>query len=289
MKHILLAATALAMLSGAAYAQSSTSGSASTTTVNTQSGSTSQSVSNPRVNVIGNPIGNGASSSYSGSRSASNSHSNSRSAAVGNTTNVTIDTYAGVQGSGNSRSASASRGAGSTGTGGGGSTGTTGATDPAGDPTYGVNYSGSYTVRNTPEVIPPNVVGGNPCSVGASGGMALAGFGIAAGGTWADRQCERRQQAALLFNIGKQKAAVALMCQDDNVRNALRMAGEGCPADIAAAAPPPVAAAPVPVAAAPAAPAARVMPVAAKPARPDWCDTASAAELRRHSECDIRS
>ena len=93
------------------------------------------------------------------------------------------------------------------------------------------NYSGSYTVRNTPEVIAPNVSGGNPCAVGASGGVALPGFGITAGGTWADKACERRQQAALLFNMGEPMVARELMCQDEQVRKAMLSGGKPCVAD----------------------------------------------------------
>jgi hypothetical protein len=190
---------------------------------------------------------------------------------VGNRSNIVVNTYAGVDGSGNSAStARASTGAGGSGA----------AADPAaGDPAYSINYSGGYSLHNVPEVIPPNVVGGNPCAVGASGGLAVSGFGIAGGATWADKQCERRQQAALLYNIGKPRAATELMCQDDNVRAALRVAGEPCVADQMQQ---PAARATAPVVAAPVA-----VPVTAKKARPEWCYTASPAELRRHTECDV--
>jgi hypothetical protein len=231
MRHILLAATALAMLSGAAYADNSTSNSHSTATASNRSASTSRSA------AIGN---------------------------VGNSSNININTYAGVD---------------SSGSGSGSSSATTAATDPS----YGISYSGGYTVRNVPEVIPPNVVGGNPCSVGASGGMSVAGFGIAGGATWADKQCERRQQAALLFNIGKQRAATELLCQDANVRAALRVAGEPCAADAA----PVAVAAPAPVAQA--APAVIEPPAPATPTRPEWCWTTGPAELRHHAECNVKS
>lgn len=261
MRALLLAATALALLGGSAYAQTSNSGSNSTTTVNTSSGSQSSSVSNPRVNVIGNPIGNGASSSTSGAKSTSSSRSNSRSAAVGNVTNV----YAGYTGTTTDPSSSS----------------TTGTAGTGGDPTVNMNYSGSYTVRNTPEVIPPNVMGGNPCAVGASGGLSMPGFGLAMGATWADRACERRQQAALLFNMGEQKVALELMCQDDNIRSAMRVAARPCTADTpapvsqapAATAPVAQTAAPAVIAVAASAPVkavaiASTMPAAPKPA---WC------------------
>ncbi|HUB10548.1 MAG TPA: hypothetical protein VMB34_01205 [Acetobacteraceae bacterium] len=254
MRTILLSATALMLLAGsAAFAQTtSNSGSNSDATVTTTSGS--KSISSPRVNVIGNPIGNGASSSYSNSNAVSSTRSASRSAAVGNTTTVNVDSYAGNSGGSGADTAGSS-----------------------GDPT--VHYTGGYTVRNTPEVIPPNVMGGNTCAVGASGGLALAGFGIAGGGTWADRACERRQQAALLYNMGEQKAAVELMCQNSDVRDAMKTAGKPCTADIAAAIPAPAApvarqttSAVLQIAAVPVA--APVVPaLAAKPAapKPEWC------------------
>jgi hypothetical protein len=264
MRHILLAATALVLLAGGAYAQNATSNSGSNTTVTTQSGSQSSSQSNPRVNVIGNPIGNGASSSTSGSTSGS--RSNSRSVAAGNVTNV----YTGTTGTSGGTAAGTDP-ASTTGTG-------TTAGSGGGDPT--VNYAGGYTLRNTPEVIAPNVMGGNTCAVGASGGIATPGFGLALGATWADRACELRQQAALLYNMGEQKSALELMCQNDNIRSAMRIAARPCAADIPV--PAPAAAAPVAAVAPPA------MPVAAKPGRPEWCYTASAAELRRHAECAAR-
>jgi hypothetical protein len=258
MRSILLAASAMAMLCGPALAQVSNSNSGSNATVNTTSSSQAASISSPKVNVIGNPIGNGASSSNSGAKATSNNRSSSRSAAVGNTTNVTVG-YSGGEGSGGS-------------TGGGGTRG-------GGDPTSGggVNYGGSYTVRNTPEVIAPSVVGGNPCSVGASGGVSMPGFGISLGGTWADKACERRQQAALMFNMGEAKVAYELMCQDDNVRTAMRVSGKPCATDIA---PAPVAQAPAPaiaVATVPATIAPITLAVAHLPAtpRPEWCAKAA--------------
>jgi hypothetical protein len=289
MKRLLLAVTALVLLSGGAYAQTSTSNSGSTATVNTTSGSQSSAQSNPRVNVIGNPIGNGASSSYSGAKSTSGSLSNSRSGAVGNVTNVytgTSGTSGGGDGSTTGTGTTPGGSGSTTGTGTTG-TGTTAGSSGGSDPNTTINYSGSYTVRNTPEVIPPNVMGGNPCAVGASGGISTPGFGLAMGATWADRACERRQQAALLFNMGEQKVALELMCQDDNIRAAMKVAARPCTADIPAQ-PPVTSAAPVmaTTVATPAQP--QVLRMAAKPARPEWCYTASAAEQRRHAVCDER-
>jgi len=248
MRTLLLAATALVVLGGASYAQTSAAGSDSRSTAINSSASQSSSVASPRVNVIGNPIGNGASSSTSGARATASTRSSSGSAAIGNTTNIAV---------------------GYTGTSGGDPTTATGTTKAE----QYIGYGGSYTVRNTPEVIPPNIVGGNACAVGASAGVSVAGVGLAGGATWADRACERRQQAALLYNMGEQKVALELMCQDESVRTAMRVGGKPCSADTAAASP---TAAVAQVAAVTAA-SAPVVTAAAPPAapKPAWCSKAA--------------
>jgi hypothetical protein len=274
MKRILIASAVMLCIAVPAMAQ--TSGSASTATV------TNSSQSGSAANVYGNPIGNGASSSISGANAGSLSRSNSSaqsgvatartgsSSARTGSSSATVSVYTGVSGGSGSGSDPSGDPSGSSG---------------GGDPT--INYSGGYTVHNTPEVIAPSIIGGNPCSVGVSAGVAVAGFGLTGGGTWADRACERRQEAALLYNIGQQQAAVALLCQDEHVRDAMYSVGHACQPTlrpVAVAAPPAsvravAAAAPVP------------QPVAraayAPPARPDWCDTVSGAreQARFRAEC----
>ena len=128
-------------------------------------------------------------------------------------------------------------------------------------------------------------MGGNPCAVGASGGVALPGFGITAGGTWADKACERRQQAALLFNMGEPMVARELMCQDEQVRRAMLTGGKPCVADtmVAQAAAPAMverSAAPGAQIASPikeASPDLTSAPAAALPVmpKPEWCGRAA--------------
>jgi len=227
MRRIVLAASALAMLAGPAFAQAG--------------------------DQVSRSNGNGASASQSTARASANTHSTARAAAVGNSTVVNVTAGSDGQSSG-------------------------------GDPAVGgattshqyIGYGGSYTVRNTPEVIAPSVVGGNACAVGASGGVSLPGFGLAMGATWADRACERRQQAALLFNMGEQRIALELMCQDDNIRAAMKVGGKPCVGDAAAAAPVAEATA-TQVAAAPAVAALPVAPAPAATPRPDWCARAAPA------------
>lgn len=161
-----------------------------------------------------------------------------------------------------------------------------GSGDPSGDPSGSngsgdptINYSGGYTVHNVPEVIAPNIVGGNPCAVGVSGGVAVAGFGLTGGGTWADRACERRQEAALLYNIGQHEASIALLCQDDHVREAMTAVGQACGTRVALRSLPSLPAAQAtfvrPMAAAPSAVPVSAVAAPAMPPRPDWCDTVS--------------
>lgn len=112
--------------------------------------------------------------------------------------------------------------------------------------------------NNVPPVYAPSVEGGNSCAVGTSGGLGVAGFGIAFGATYAAQACERRAKAALLWNMGEKPAAIRLLCTDDEVGRA--MGATGCNP---AAAPP-------------------ATPVSYPP---DWCFTASAGERLQHKEC----
>jgi hypothetical protein len=284
MRSLLSTTAALTMLCGAALAQTSTSGSTSGANVNTNSGSQSNSISNPSVNVYGNPIGNGASSSNSSAAGRSNSNTRSGAAASSGQSSSTSGVIV------NSKTTS-------------GTTGTSTGTDPAassaaattGNSITGTNFTNTQTLRNTPEIIPPSIVGGDPCTVGASGGVTLPGFGIVTGGSWEGKACERRQLAALLFNMGHgtsgargdtlQEAAVEVLCVEAGVREALKRIGQPCVADRGVGSPTPsptsFAAPKIAVAIATPSP-----PESAVPRQhPDWCYTASAQERRGHKVC----
>ena len=72
--------------------------------------------------------------------------------------------------------------------------------------------------------------------------------------------------------MGEQKVALELMCQDDNVRTAMKLGGKPCSADATAAqASVPVAQVPASVMPTPAAP---IVPAAP---RPEWCARARPA------------
>lgn len=102
----------------------------------------------------------------------------------------------------------------------------------------GVNYSGGttnstyvtgdQTIRTAPTVYAPPVSGGNPCTLAVSGGVSVIGWGAAAGGTFVDQDCARRQQIAMIHNAGYAGAAKELMCEDKAAYFAFRTAGTPC-------------------------------------------------------------
>ena len=60
-------------------------------------------------------------------------------------------------------------------------------------------------------------------------GLQAMGFGVSFATTWQDRQCRRIKNARQLFALGYRTAAVALLCQDDEVYDAMERAGTPCP------------------------------------------------------------
>jgi hypothetical protein len=298
MRHVILAGLILLAAPAMAQTVNDTSGSNSGST----STAGSQSTNTNHLTNVGNQSATGAIagtqvnapiSSRSGSRSGSASTSGSTSSAQSGTSTVSV---------GPQRTSSSVKVVNVTGYG-SGTNGTNGtnATDPAGangtngansadPPALGSagnplteNIGGTTTLRNTPEIIAPNISGGNPCLVGISGGGAGPGIGITLGIGYSDKGCERRNSAALLSNIGQRDVAIELMCDDQAVREAMARSGHPCAADRAVAAP---VAAVDPAVVRRQQDAATPVQVATKPARPDWCQTASAAELRTHPACD---
>jgi len=67
------------------------------------------------------------------------------------------------------------------------------------------------------------------CAVGKSGGLQLPGIGITGGSTSRDMNCERMKLSKLLNDYGMKVAAVAILCQDPRVFDAMEQAGTPCP------------------------------------------------------------
>jgi hypothetical protein len=62
-----------------------------------------------------------------------------------------------------------------------------------------------------------------------SGAVQTQIFGLSAGKSVTDKNCERIKLSKTLYDMGMRVAAVSLMCQDDRVYMAMRMAGTPCP------------------------------------------------------------
>jgi hypothetical protein len=80
-------------------------------------------------------------------------------------------------------------------------------------------------------VAPAMMSGGNNdlCTTGNSSAVQTQIFGISSGGTVRDLNCERLKNAKTLYDMGMKVAAVATLCQDRRVFDAMWNAGTPCP------------------------------------------------------------
>jgi hypothetical protein len=82
-------------------------------------------------------------------------------------------------------------------------------------------------------VAPAMMSGGNAdlCTTGTSGSVQTQIFGVSTGGVVRDENCERLKLSKTLYDMGMKVAAVATMCQDRRVFDAMLSAGTPCPYD----------------------------------------------------------
>ena len=82
-------------------------------------------------------------------------------------------------------------------------------------------------------VAPAMMSGGNSdlCTTGVSGAVQTQIFGLSFGTTVTDKNCERLKLSKTLYDMGMKVAAVATMCQDRRVWDAMMAAGTPCPFD----------------------------------------------------------
>lgn len=94
--------------------------------------------------------------------------------------------------------------------------------------TYNGNAPGSTP---PPSAISPSFMsGGNDsCLIGYGGSVSSSIIGISAGSYRRDPQCELLKLAKTLNELGLKIAAVATLCQDPRVFQAMAMAGTPCP------------------------------------------------------------
>ena len=87
-------------------------------------------------------------------------------------------------------------------------------------------------VQPPPTAIAPAMMSGGGqdlCTTGVSGAAQTQIFGISFGGTVTDKNCERLKLSKTLYDMGMKVAAVATMCQDRRVFDAMMAAGTPCP------------------------------------------------------------
>ena len=106
--------------------------------------------------------------------------------------------------------------------------------------TYESGSSSSSTTTNNstsnirsapPTAAAPNVTntGSDVCLAGASAGVQTFGIGVSGGKSFRDKNCERIKLSRELNNLGMKVAAVAILCQDERVFEAMEQAGTPCP------------------------------------------------------------
>lgn len=96
------------------------------------------------------------------------------------------------------------------------------------------NYSGAGSSPGSMPVgsaIAPSLMsnGMDSCLMSANGGIQSFGLGVSTGAYRQDENCNRRRDAKVLSDLDMKVASIALMCQDDNVWEAMFISGTPCP------------------------------------------------------------
>lgn len=99
--------------------------------------------------------------------------------------------------------------------------------------TVTTNGEMTTTVKSPPpSAISPQFSSGSNsdlCTIGVAGAVQTQILGISAGMTFTEENCIRLKNAKTLYDMGMKVAAVSTMCQDENVFDAMMMAGTPCP------------------------------------------------------------
>ena len=215
MKHIRLwTAVAVSLLAQAALAQSSSSTSSST--------SSNSSAANSGANNSTNTSSSSSmQNAVSGSNAANTNTQNNGSASSLNAS-ITIVTPTPPAASSSTQSSVPADGV--------LKQSVTGESYTYGEQRTYVEYGGTQTIKNVPSIAAPPLASSNDTCMGsASGGLAVAGFGITGAGTYVDEHCKRIKMSRELWNKGMKAASLAMDCMDRDAREALELTGFVCP------------------------------------------------------------
>ena len=91
------------------------------------------------------------------------------------------------------------------------------------------NSTNQKTAVNSANSPGMSVYGQDSCVIPLAAGVTVIGFSGSFGSYYTDPNCERRKSVSVLAKLGMKVAAISLMCQDDNVWQAMMDAGTPCP------------------------------------------------------------
>lgn len=97
------------------------------------------------------------------------------------------------------------------------------------DTTMNMNYRG----QPVPSAIAPSMSAFSQdiCGVPLSAAVSTVGIGVSGGSVYTDQNCERIKLAKTLNDLGLKVSAVAVLCADIRIWEAMIMSGTPCPID----------------------------------------------------------
>ena len=95
------------------------------------------------------------------------------------------------------------------------------------------NISMNYRGQPVPSAIAPSMsaFSQDVCGIPVSGAISSTVIGFSGGSVYTDANCERIKLAKTLNDLGLKVAAVATLCQDDRIWDAMMQSGTPCPID----------------------------------------------------------
>lgn len=95
------------------------------------------------------------------------------------------------------------------------------------------NMNMNYKGQPVPSAIAPSMsaFSQDVCGIPVSGAISSTVIGVSGGSVYTDANCERIKLAKTLNDLGLKVSAVAVLCADNRVWDAMIMSGTPCPID----------------------------------------------------------